>query len=77
MDGTAANDEPNLSNGFTQGPVELLDNADKVRRSNLTVITSAEDNNNSKIYCQAFKAPEFTTSNTATLVIQGIFIVCI
>ncbi len=75
MDGTPANEEPNLSNGFTQ-ITQLLDSDNKVRRSNLTFITSAENNNNSEIYCQAFGSAN-TNSNTATLIIQGIFIVCV
>ncbi len=77
MGGIVATEEPNPSNGFTQQNTELLDNADNVRRSNLTVITSAENNNNnSEIYCQAFGSAN-TNSNTATIIIQGIFIVCI
>ena len=71
MDGIAANEEPNPSNGFTLQNIELLDNTNNVRRLNLTVITSAENNNNnSEIYCRAIGLA-ITDSDTATLTIQG------
>ena len=66
VDEIAANEEPDQ---FTEGPTEVLDNG--IRRRNLTVITSAENNNNnSEIYCQAIGSPS-TDSDTATLTIQG------
>ena len=72
VNGIAANEEPNPSNGFTQQNTELLDNTNNVRRLNLTVITSAENNNNnSEIHCQAVNIPDFDNSDTATLTIQG------
>ena len=72
MNGIAANEEPNPSNGFTVQNPELLDNSNKERRRNLTVITSAENNNNnSVIHCQAVNIPDFADSDTATLTIQG------
>ncbi len=60
--------------GFMEQDAEIIDTS--VFRRNLTVITSAENNNNSQIYCRAFGSG-LTDSNTATLIIQGIFIVCI
>ncbi len=74
MDDVSASFDTVTQRGFMQQDVETLDTS--VIRRNLTVMTSAENNNNSEIYCTAFGSPN-TDSNTATLIIQGIFIVCI
>ncbi len=70
VDNVSASVSTVTQRGFMEQDAETFDTS--VFRRNLTVITSAENNNNSEIYCQATKVPEFNNSNTANLIIQGI-----
>ena len=69
VDGVSATLNAIIQRGFTEQNTESLGNG--VLRRSLTVITSAENNNNnSETYCRAFGSAN-TNSDTATLTIQG------